>query len=144
MDNDFQKPVFYRSLMTALFVGIFTTILTLIYDLFFVEMLEFPLSAIINVSSLIFCVNLLFLVIGLVYYAFITLFKQGNIFFIIVFILVTAFLVWKAEGVNRTDNYTVNIQFRNLLAGIIIIAGILASFAIPFLFHNKKFEKYVL
>lgn len=144
MDNDFQKPVFYRSLMTALFVGIFTTILTLIYDLFFVEMLEFPLSAIINVSSLIFCVNLLFLVIGLVYYAFITLFKQGNIFFIIVFILVTAFLVWKAEGVNRTDNYTVNIQFRSLLAGIIIIAGILASFAIPFLFHNKKFEKYVL
>lgn len=144
MDTDFQKPVFYRSLMTALFVGIFTTILTLIYDLFFVEMLEFPLSAIINVSSLIFCVNLLFLVIGLVYYAFITLFKQGNIFFIIVFILVTAFLVWKAEGVNRTDNYTVNIQFRSLLAGIIIIAGILASFAIPFLFHNKKFEKYVL
>lgn len=144
MDTDFQKPVFYRSLMTALFVGIFTTILTLIYDLFFVEMLEFPLSAIINVSSLIFSVNLLFLVIGLVYYAFITLFKQGNIFFIILFILVTAFLVWKAEGINRTDNYTVNIQFRNLLAGIIIIAGILASFAIPFLFHNKKFEKYVL
>lgn len=144
MDYDFQKPVFYRSLVTALFVGIFTTVLTIFYDVIFVEVLEFPLSAIINVSSLIFCVNLLFLVIGLVYYAFITSFKQGNVFFIILFILLTAFLVWKAEGVNRADNYTVNIQFRSLLAGIIIIVGILASLAIPFLFHNKKFEKYVL
>ncbi len=144
MDNDFQKSVFDRTLLTALFVGICTTLLTIFYDIFFVEILKFPLSAIINVASLIFCITLLFLVIGLVYYAFITSFKHGNAFFIVLFILLTAFLVWKAEGVNRADNYTVNMQFRSLLTGIIIIVGILASLAIPFLFHNKKFEKYVL
>lgn len=144
MENDFQKSIFYRSLMTSVFVGIFVTLLTMFYDLIFVETVKFPLAAIINVASLIFAVNLLFLVIGLIYYAFIISFKKGDIYFIIVFVLLTFFFLWKAQAVIRTDDYTLNIQFRQLLSGIIVIIGAIASVAIPFLFHNKKFEKYVL
>ena len=144
MENDFQKSIFYRSLMTAVFVGIFATLLTMFYDLIFVETVKFPLSAIINVASLIFAVNLLFLVIGFIYYAFIISFKKGDIYFIIVFVLLTFFFLWKAQGVIRTDDYTLNIQFRQLLSGIIIIIGGVASFAIPYLFHDKKKKKYVL
>jgi hypothetical protein len=144
MENDFQKSIFCRSMLTALFVGIFTTLLTMIYHITFVDMLNFPLSAIINVATLIFFVNLLFLVIGFIYYGFISTFKKGDVFFIIVFILLTVFLVWKTEGVDRTDDPALNIQFRTLLSGIIIIMGISASLAIPFLFHNRKFEKYIL
>ena len=144
MENDFQKSIFYRSLMTSVFVGIFATLLTMFYDLIFVETVKFPLSAIINVASLIFAVNLLFLVIGLIYYAFIISFKKEDIYFIIVFVLLTFFFLWKAQAVIRTDDYTLNIQFRQLLSGIIIIIGGVASFAIPYLFHDKIFEKYVL
>ncbi len=130
--------------MTSVFVGIFGTLLTMFYDLIFVEYLQFPLSAIINVASLIFAVNLAFLIIGLFYYGFITSFPKGDILYIIVFVLLTAFFTWKAEGVHRTDDAQVNMQFRHLLSGIIIIMGILAAFVIPFLFHNKKFEETVL
>lgn len=144
MEKDFQKSIFYRSLMTAVFVGIFATLLTMFYDLIFVETVKFPLAAIINVASLIFAVNLLFLAIGLIYYAFIISFKRGDIYFIAVFVLLTFFFLWKAQGVIRTDDYTLNTQFRQLLSGIIVIIGAIASVAIPFLFHNKKFEKYVL
>lgn len=144
MENDFQKPMFSRALMTAVFVGYFTTLLTLIYDLIFVQMLKFPFSTFINVATLIFSVNLIFVVIGFIYYGFLSAFKKGDLYFIIVFILLSIFFVWRAEGIERTDNYTVNIQFRNLLSGIIIIIGAAASLVIPLLFHNKKFEKYVL
>ena len=62
MEQEFRKSVFYRALMTSVFVGIIVTLLTLFFDLIFVESLHFPLSSIINVSSLIFAVNFLFLV----------------------------------------------------------------------------------
>ena len=124
--------------MTTVFTGISTTILTMLYDLVIVDLFNFPSYATINVATLIFFVNILFLVIGFIYYGFIILFKKGDIFFTIASILVTVFLVWEAEA------HTVNMQFRDLLAGIIIIIGIAASLAIPFLFHNKKFEEYIL
>ena len=143
METDFQKPRFYRAFMTAVFVGIFTSLFTLFYDLAFVKIFNFPLSDIINVASLIFFVNILFLVIGFIYYGLISVSKKGDAFFILVFILLTVFFVWKAEGVHRTDDHMLNVQFRNLLSGIIIIIGILAI-SIPFLFHSKKFEKHVL
>jgi hypothetical protein len=144
MSSDLQQPVFYRALMTALFVGIVSTLLTMFFDLVYVEYFHFPLSAIINVASLIFFVNILFVVIGFIYYGFISAFKKGEALYIVVFILLTVFFVWKSEGVHRTDDQQVNLQFRSLLSGIVIIMGLLASLAIPFLFHNKQFERHVL
>lgn len=130
--------------MTAVFVGIIATIVTMVYDLIFVQLLGFPLSAIINVSSLIFGVNVIFLIIGILYYLFIASFKKGDLLFIVLFVLITVFLAWRSEHVHRTDDDLVNQQFRNLLAGIVIIMGAMAAFLVPYLYHNKKFEDSVL
>jgi len=37
-----------------------------------------------------------------------------------------------------------NIEFRNLLLGIVLILGISASVLIPLLYHSKKFDNTVL
>ena len=141
---DSRKSLFYRAFMTSVFTGIFVTLATMFFDLVFVEYMKYPLSAIINVSSLIFGVNLAFLVIGIVYYLFLQYFKKGDAFFIALFVLLTGLLVLKAWAVHRTDDVIVNNQFHYLLSGIIIITGVGAFVVIPYLFHNKKFEKHVL
>jgi hypothetical protein len=144
MDYDFPKSVFYRAFMTSVFVGIVATIATIVYDYIFVELFGFPLSAIINVASLIFAVNIVFLLVGILYYIFISSFKRGDLFYILLFVLITAFLAWRSEHANRTNDYAVNLQFRQLLSGIVIIMGLMAAFLVPYLYHNKKFEDTVV
>ena len=144
MDYDFPKSVFYRTFMTSVFVGLAATIVTILYDYIFVKIFGFPLSAIINVASLIFAVNIVFLLVGILYYLFIATFKKGDMFYILLFVLITVFLAWRSEHANRTDNYAVNMQFRQLLSGIVIIMGIMAAFIVPYLYHSKKFEDTVL
>jgi hypothetical protein len=131
-------------MMTGFFVGFFATIACLAYNIIFRDNTGFPLSSFINVSSIIFMVNLLFPVIGIIYYGFITTFKKADIAFIIVFLLLTVFLVWRTELVNRTNDHLLNLEFRNLLLGIVIILGISASVFIPVLYHSKKFKETVL
>jgi hypothetical protein len=144
MKEDFQKSIFDRSLLTCVFVGIAGTILCMFYDLFFVTYLNYPLSDFINVATLIFAGILFFPVIGILFYGFNTLSKYGERIYIVVLILITIFFIWKVQGVHRTDNSHVNLLFRYLLSGIIVILGLSASVAIPFLFHNKKFNKYFI
>lgn len=144
IDYDFRKSVFYRAFMTAVFVGLAATVITMLYDLVFVQSFGFPLSAIINVSSLIFGVNIIFIIVGILYYLFIATFKKGDLLFITVFVLITAFFAWRSENAHRTVDYIVNHQFRNLLAGIVIIMGAMAAFLVPYLYHSKKFEDMVL
>lgn len=144
MDYDFPKSVFYRAFMTAVFVGIVATLITMLYDLIFVQALGFPLSAIINVSSLIFGVNIIFLIVGILYYLFIASFKKGDLLFITLFVLITIFFAWRSEQAHRSNDTAINHQFRNLLTGIIVIMGAMAAFLVPYLYHNKKFEDSVL
>jgi hypothetical protein len=140
----FRKSVFYRAFMTAVFVGLVATVVSMVYDLIFVQSFGFPLSAIISVSSLIFGVNIVFLVVGVLYFLFVASFKKGDLLFIGLFVLITVFLAWRSEHAHRTDNYVINKQFRNLLAGIVIIMGASAAFLVPYLYHSKKFERNVL
>lgn len=144
MEEDFEKSIFDRSILTCVFVGIFGTLLCMFYDLFFVEYLKYPLSNIINVATLIFGVNLVFLVIGFLFYGFIISSRNGKWIYITVFVLLTGFFTWRIQGVHRSNDDLINQQFRYLLSGIIIILGFLASVAVPFLFQNKQFNKYVV
>jgi len=144
MEKDFQKTIFYRSFMTCVFAGLIGTVLCMFYDVAFVQMMKFPLSAIINVSTLIFAVNIIFLVIGVLYYTAIALLKNGEAIYITLLILITAFALWRIQGFQRTDNATINMQFRWLSSGIIVILGLLAFIAVPLLYRNKKFDEYVL
>lgn len=144
IEQDIQLNSFQKSLLTGVFVGFAATIICLVYNVVYRSSTGFTPSEMINVSSLIFAVNILFTIIGLLYYVFIKAFRKGSIIFIAVFALFTVWLLWKAEGVQRSDDYTVTVQFRGLLAGIILIVGIGASFFIPFLFNSKAFAKNVL
>jgi uncharacterized membrane protein YjfL (UPF0719 family) len=144
MDSDYQITPFSRALLTGVFVGFVTTIICLVFNIIYRDSTGFTPAEIINVSSIIFGINLIFVVIGMVYHVFLKFIRKGEVFFIAVFALITAFLIWKAEGAIRSDNYQVTLQFRGLLAGIIIISGIGASVLIPFLFHDKRFKEHVL
>ena len=63
--------------------------------------------------------------------------------FFIVFVLLVALCIWKSAEANRSTIHEVNVQFRGLLLGIVIILGI-GALLIPFLFHNERFEREVL
>jgi hypothetical protein len=144
MEKDFQKTIFYRSFMTCVFAGLIGTVLCMFYDVAFVQMMKFPLSAIINVSTLIFAVNIIFLVIGVLYYTAVAFLKNGEAIYVTLLILITVFALWKMQGFQRTDNAIVNTQFRYLSSGIIVILGLLAFVMVPLLYRNKKFDEYVL
>ena len=142
MNND-QPSVFYRAMMTGLFVGIIDTVICLAYNIGYRDITGYTPSAMINVSSLIFAVNLLLLVIGIVYFIFLRAFKKGDFIFAAVFAGLTILLIWKAEGIHLFPDSQVNSGFRGLLAGIILIVGLSAS-CLPFLFHSPKFAEHVL
>lgn len=144
MEYDSPSSPFYRSLMTGLFVGIIDTLLCLIYNLIYRERTGFDLSSIINVSSLIFFINLLFPVIGIIYNGFLKYFKKGDRVFIAVFLGLTLFFAWRSEVVYRTTDQTLNHEFRTLLLGIVLILGVSAAVLVPYLYHNKKFEENVV
>lgn len=140
---DFPKSRFYQAMMTGFFVGFFATVICLVYNIVFRDTTGFPLSSLINVSTIIFLVNLLFPVIGIIYYGLMTAFKKADLVFIIACILLFALCIWKTETVHRTDDAQLNGEFRNLLLGIVLILGT-ASFLIPVLYHSKKFKETVL
>jgi hypothetical protein len=144
MDQDYQTTPFSRALLTAVFVGFVTTVICLIFNIVYRNSTGFTPAEIINVTSIIFGINLVFALIGMLYSVFLKFARKGEFFFIALFVLITAFCIWKAEGVFRSDNYQVTLQFRGLLTGIILISGIGAAILIPFLFHDRRFSEHVL
>ena len=142
MDSIYSTPL-TKATLTGVFAGFITTLLCMLYNLFFRGSTGFSPSHIINVSSLIFFINTLFLVIGLIYYAFLRI-KKGEALYIIAFVLLTIVLAVMAGHVHRSDVPLLNVEFHHLLVPMVIIMGLSASFGIPYLFHNKKFEENVL
>src|SRR5678809_1188699 len=108
---DFPKSKFYRAMMTGFFVGFMATFVCLAYNIIYRDSTGFPLSAFINVSSIIFLVNILFPVIGIIYYGFISSVKKADIFFMILFIVLTGFFVWRTELIRRTSDHLLNSEF---------------------------------
>lgn len=143
MKYDLKRNSFDKVLMAGIFVGIVVTVVSLFVDATFLESTGFPYDIIINVSSLIFGVNLVFLVIGVIYYAFTRLPKYGTVFFITVFVLLTLFLLLKVKGIERTDNALLNSEFRELLSMIIILVAS-GAIVLPFLINNRKFREHVI
>jgi hypothetical protein len=144
MKKDFEKSMFYRSFMTCVFAGLIGTVLCMIFDLVFVQVMRFPFSSIINVSTLIFTINIVFLVIGALYYWSVKFSIGGETVYIILFVLLTAFMLMKIQRYDRSTNVVINTQFRWLSSVITVILGGLAAIAVPLLYHSRKFDEYVL
>ncbi|MBO9681115.1 MAG: hypothetical protein J7502_00350 [Flavisolibacter sp.] len=142
MNYESHQSPFSKAVLTSVFVGISVTLLCLIYNMIFRESTGYRPADFINVSSLIFAVNLVFLVIGLIYFFFLRAFKKGDVVFEILFGLLIIFCAWRAAHAHM-QNPTLTSEFRTLLIGVIIIMGIGIEL-VPLLFHNKKFEDAVL
>jgi hypothetical protein len=127
------------------FAGISATFVCIIYNVIFRDETSYQLFNLINVSSLIFGVNIAFMLIGVIYYWFIKYFKRsGDMIYIGVFILITILGIVKTSSIQRTDDLVANIQFHHLFIAMIVIWSIAASIGIPVMFHSKRFEEHVL
>jgi hypothetical protein len=142
--NRTQPVSLSQALLTGLFAGIMATIVCMIFNVIYRDDTQFQLSDIINVSSLIFVVNIIFLLIGVAYYGFLKMSRRGDLVFIIVFALLTILLAWRSMYVHRSSDPVLNREFHYLLAGVVIIMGLFAAFGIPFLYHNKRFRNEVV
>jgi hypothetical protein len=142
MENE-QRSVFFNAMMTGLFIGIADTLICLTYNIFYRNYTGYFPSAMINVSSIIFMVNLLMLVVGLLYYACLKVAPKGDGIFVALILLLTAWLTWQAADVRPFDNGKLDRGFHGLLGGIVLIMG-LSSACIPLFYHNKKFLDKVI
>jgi hypothetical protein len=139
-----EKTTTSNAILTAVFAGIVATLLSFVYYLVFKDVTGFPYSELINVSSLIFIINTIFLVIGFIYYMFLKISRRADLSFIVCMCVLTAIAVWGAAGIHRADDGLINQEFHQLLIGIILIIGVTAFAGMPFLYHNKTFNREVI
>ena len=85
MDWEYHQSPLSKPILTSVFIGFFATILCLIYNIIFRESTGYKPADFINVSSLIFAVNLIFFGAGLVYFFLLRAFKRGDMVFEILF-----------------------------------------------------------
>ncbi|MEO6000587.1 MAG: hypothetical protein ABIN89_27310 [Chitinophagaceae bacterium] len=144
MEKDFESGMFCKVALTGLFAGICATVGSLLYDLVFCYYSGFPYSAIVNISTIIFGITTTVFVAGVLYYYLINASRLGSAIFIVAFIFLTVFCLWRASFAERSLVYRETLEFRELLYGIIIITGISCFFLIPTLYKNEAFNKYVV
>lgn len=143
MDSPYQSRL-SDVVLTSVFAGFATTLLCMIYYLVYKKITGYPFSSLLNVSSLIFGINTLFVTIGCVYYLFIYYFRRADLLYILVSALLTAAAVWYASTTHRSDIGLINVEFHQLLIGLLIIIGLAATVGLPLLYHNRKFHDAVL
>jgi hypothetical protein len=144
--NDFTSTFpFIKALMTALFIGISDTVICLLYNLLYRDGGHgFFSSDIVNVSSIIFGTNILFLVIGVVFFVFSKGAKKGEVIFSILFLVLTIVGAIAVSHVQRSADPAMNARFHGLLEVVVLIIGISAAVGMPLLYHSRKFGQYVL
>ena len=130
--------------LTGVFAGIAATLLSMVYYLAFKDITGYPLSSLLNVSSLIFVINTIFLGIGFLYYWLSGKSKKGNILYMLVSIALTAVAIYMTTTSHRSDIKLIDLEFHELIGGILAIMGLTAAFGIPFLFNNRFFNEHVL
>jgi hypothetical protein len=157
MENDYSSQVgddmdytstlpFVKAFMTGLAVGIADTILCLAFNLLWRKDgdVGFFSSDIINVSSIIFGTNILFIIIGALYFGFLKAEMTGEVLFSVIFAALTVWGVIAAAHVHRSPDPTQNERFHVLLIVVILIFGVSASLGMPLLYHSRKFGRLIL
>ncbi|HLI93304.1 MAG TPA: hypothetical protein VKU83_06835 [Puia sp.] len=144
MDYTTNSP-FVKSLMTGLAIGVSDTILSLLFNLFYRHDATsgYFSSDYVSVSSIIFGINILFVVIGLLFAAVQGGGRLAEWVFSLVFLVLTIVGVIAAMGVHPWADPLQNNRFHGLLAGLVIIVGVSAAL-LPVIYHNRKFRQYVL
>jgi hypothetical protein len=141
-NNSFEAS--YRAFMAALFVGVADALLCLIYNVIYRSGRPYFSSSIINVSYIIFGILFLFAMIGLVYLFALRLFRQGNLIFMFLMIIVSTLAILAIHSGNFSSNLVESQSLRAEATGITVIAGFSATVGIPLLHGSHKFELYVV
>lgn len=144
MNYNYEQSFLSRTILTSVLVGFAATVLCLAYNIFYRESTGYQPADFINVSSLIFAVNIIFFVIGLIYFVLLRTVKKADLVFTVLFALVTILCVWRASQATMQHNALLSSEFRTLLTGIIVIMGIGASFFVPYLFRHKNLTDRIL
>jgi len=139
MNYEFNQSFLSRTLLTSVLVGFVATIVCLFFNIFYRDATGYQPSDYINVSSLIFGVNLVFVVVGLIYFAFLRLFKRADLIFEILFAIITIACIWLASRATIAHNNLLSSEFRTLLIVIVAIMGVGAAFCVPFFYRHKKY-----
>ena len=145
-DMDYTSTLpFVKAFMTGVAIGIADTLLCLLFNLIWRDdgTSRFFSSNFISVSSIIFGINILFMVIGVIYFGFLQAKMTGEIVFSVVFALLTIAGVVTALHVHRAPDPGQNARFHVLLTGMILICG-LSAVGMPFLYHSRKFNQHIL
>jgi hypothetical protein len=143
MYDDPNQSKFSKAILTGLFSGILATLVCFIFEISFRVVTRYEPSQYINVSSIIFIVNLILLTAGIIFYGLTTSFKKGSMIFVMLSFVVTALCIWKSESFHRFTDYKLSREFSNLLSGILLIVGIFAMM-IPLFFNNKKINNFII
>jgi hypothetical protein len=136
MDHNYEHTEFSKSILAGVFAGIASVVLCLIYNTAFRNASGFPLSEMINVSTIIFALLLVVTLAGYIFYLLHHYFKRGTLIFQLGAVVVTALLMAGSMQVDRSNNLLFTKQFHELLAGIVLITGLSIVFIIPYLFRN--------
>ena len=142
MDWEYHQSTLSKAILTSVFIGFIATIVCLLYNIIFRESTGYQPADFINVSSLIFAVNLIFFGAGLAYFFLLRFFRKGDMVFEILFGLLILFCAWRATHAHMINPHQTS-EFRILLIGVILIMG-LGIELVPLFFHNKKFVDAVL
>src|SRR6202012_4649201 len=122
-----------KEFMTALFVGIMDTVICLIFNVVYRDGGIYFSNDLINVSTLIFGILIIFSLIGIVYMVLVNTLEKGAIIFMGLFLLLTVAGLWGAGSAQISPDMAENERFRGLLKGILWIMGVSAVAGIPLL-----------
>ena len=130
-------------MMTGLFIGIIDTVILLAYNIGYRDETGYIPSEIVNVSSLIFAVNILLTVVGIFYYFFIRYIRGADIVYEIVILALTAWIAVKAFSGVRFNDAHLDKGWHGLAGGIVLVLG-LSSACLPFCYRSQKFQDTVI
>ena len=130
--------------MTALFVGMADTVLSLVYNIVYRSTRHYFSSTLLNVSYLIFGMLFIFCLIGLIYMLIRRIFGNGDLIFFLLICALTILAVWSLHSGHFSADPLENASLRGEYTGVSVIAGICAAIGIPVLHRSHKFELYVV
>lgn len=144
MDYQFEQSSLSRPILTSVLVGFGVTVICLLFNAFYREGTGYRPADYINVSSLIFAINLIFLVAGLVYTLFLHLFKKADLVFEVLFGVLTLLCIWGATRATMGNSKVLSSEFETLLTVIVALIGIGITVLVPYLFRHKKIIDYFI
>ncbi len=122
-----------RGILGGLFVGIATAVINLAFDLIYRKITGYEFAEYININSIIFFTIPTLLVGGIVYSLMVHYMKRGAMVYMILCIILTAFVAFIPLGPNMLPTgQPMPDSARGLTMGIEIITGAMGAFAIPY------------